>query len=335
MRRSRILVLLVVASAFVSCRRTDDPASAGTPVPDSPPLLEWQAITPSDSNGVLECTDLAVDSYGVVSVTTRGGGVLRSFDHGATWTPVRTGLRSLDIRFIDLCSAGNVFIASMTDVYRMGRLSTQWTYGGTPAVSIDAFATAPNGWMFVHNDSSGILRTMNGGTSWTLVRTWSSIPTQLNALLVNSYADVYGLPVSGGVIRSTTDGASWTQLATPAPARQYFGLLFLRADVLCAVGDSGTIDRSTDGGTSWHRTRHSGAAALKAIAYNSQGHLLAGDAHGSFVRSLNEGATWDPAPNALAAESITALAVDDQDFAYILTVTGRLYRTSTPTVRWK
>ncbi len=335
MRRSRILVVLVVASAFVSCRRTDDPASSGTPVPDSPPLLEWQAITPSDSNGVLECTDLAIDSYGVVSVTTRTGGVLRSFDHGVTWSQVRAGLRTTDIRFIDLCSAGNVFIASATDVYRMGRLGTQWTYGGTPDVSIDALATAPNGWMYVHHDSSGIRRTTNGGASWALVRTWSSIPTPLNALLVNSYADVYALPSVGGVIRSTTDGASWSQLATPAPTRQYFGLSFLRADVLCAVGDSGTIDRSTDGGTSWHRTRQSGAAALKSISRNSQGHLLAGDSQGSFIRSLNEGSTWNAAPNALAAESITALTVDDQDFAYILTVTGRLYRTSTPTVRWK
>src|SRR5215472_14149316 len=65
-----------------------------------------------------------------------------------------------------------------------------------------------------------------------------------------------------------------------------------RADTMVAVGDLGTIVRTTDGGATWKRIASGTTAGLLAVSFPDIDTGFAVGSQGTILRTLDGGATW-------------------------------------------
>src|SRR6185437_12954404 len=113
---------------------------------------------------------------------------------------------------------------------------------------------------------------------------------------------------SGGLLRSTDLGDTWTGGAQGLPAAQNGGMLAVGADGVAyfAIFGSG-IFRSLDGGITWSasnngigQNRYQGFADQIAVDPRNPANLLASDTiSGRMFRSTDEGATWNAQQQAI------------------------------------
>lgn len=152
-----------------------------------------------------------------------------------------------------------------------------------------AFATATDGWAV--GGSGFVLRTTDGGVSWTLQHGIGEVAPDLWDLLVTPGGALLACGTGDGITRSTDDGATWTGIPNPAPA----GLrdLALRPDgALSAAGEDGALVLSTDDGLTW-ASAGPGVGVIRHHAWRTASEAYAvGEqmAH----RTTDGGATWAP-----------------------------------------
>jgi photosystem II stability/assembly factor-like uncharacterized protein len=97
-------------------------------------------------------------------------------------------------------------------------------------------------------DGGTIVRTTNGGASWTLQS--SGFPYQLSGVSFTDANTGTAVGVAGTILRTTDGGASWT-LQSSGTSSWLRGVSFTDANTGTAVGDGSTIVHTTDGGASW------------------------------------------------------------------------------------
>jgi autotransporter-associated beta strand protein len=181
------------------------------------------------------------------------GGVWKTTNGGVTWTPLTDNQASLSIATLALDPAN-----SNTIYAGIGTTSNFVGQGGI---------------------SNGLLKSTNGGTSWTALNTGlpgqsvSGITVQGNTILVSTYQPSYTQPdTTGGLFRSTNGGASFTKVV-PGTGLGQSGLgngpvtslvssgSTLYAAVTAASSasyQSTSVYRSTDGGATWAQIFNNG-----------------------------------------------------------------------------
>ena len=218
----------------------------------------WAPLGPSplyDTDGVTAFSGrvaaVAIDptDTNVVYVGGAQGGIWKTTDHGATWTPLTDTQRSL--------ASGSIAIApSNHNIIYAGT--------GEPNATGDSYFGA------------GILKSIDGGTTWTLIGATpfatSSVsriiihPTNPNILWATNTLgfagkDIYFPPVlpSLGVWKSTDAGVSWTLVLgttqTGVAQSQVHDLVIhpTNPNVLYAGAYHSGVWRTTDGGSTWIR----------------------------------------------------------------------------------
>jgi photosystem II stability/assembly factor-like uncharacterized protein len=90
--------------------------------------------------------------------------------------------------------------------------------------------------------SGSILRTTDGGATWTEQSTQSAV--SVSCADANTCTAVTG---DSAILRTTNGGATWTQQFSNASTRLY-GISCSDANTCTCVGQNGTILRTTTGG---------------------------------------------------------------------------------------
>ena len=256
------------------------------------------------------------------------GGTLRSSDSGKTWktiaTPALLGPHVFSPTYADdhTIFAGTG-AGSDTGVYRSTDGGLIWVSSALSTQSVSVIAVSPAyatdrtiyaGTKRDVNDVSRVYRSTNGGAGWA--------ETPLNitgydvrALVVSpnyqhDHTLFAGVGVdwdwySGGIFRSTDDGASWTAINNGLDYQEVHALAvspnYARDHTVLAIVWQGGAYRSTDSGNSWvewnnnqpNRRLH---AAAFSPNYAQDSTLFLG-AWGEYVdggvyRSTNGGANW-------------------------------------------
>jgi hypothetical protein len=218
------------------------------------------------------------------------------------------------------------------------------TVPATPGTALALFGNTPG----------NLMRTTDGGFSWTHLAAFPPGPGQYPLQL--AYA---GEPATyfawGGydVFRTTDHGSSWSRL--PIPCNTVFALVAhpTQRDLLYAsTGD--TFLRSTDGGESWEAPNwffdecmNAMPSISLAVGVNRPDVVYRGEGStsgGGVKRSENRGNSWVDASGGLPSEpglpgslaSVIKLVVDprDADVVYALVEPGRVYRTIDGGSQW-
>lgn len=92
-----------------------------------------------------------------------------------------------------------------------------------------------------------IVRTTNGGVTWTTVQTYSQ---GITAVWGTSSQIVYAVAVDGTIFKTTNGGQSWIQSVGVAPQYMY-AMSFLNQTTGFVAGSQGGIARTTNSGATW------------------------------------------------------------------------------------
>ena len=120
---------------------------------------------------------------------------------------------------------------------------------------------------------------------------------------------------------------AWTQRASSTTVNLYD--VAVKGSTLIAVGDSGIIRRSTDGGLNWNSVPSGTEQQLRDVdfASNGDGSLYAVGSFGTVIKSSNEGASWS-AVTVGSAETFESVAVVDGQNIAIGGANGTLLTTT-------
>ncbi len=270
-RGRRLLPLLagVMVAALAAVR----------PSPGGAAFNVWTASGPLWEGLILS---LAIDSSspGTLYAGTSGGGVFKSTDGGASWTPA--GLARLVVHALVLdpgtpgvvyagasafnetgSGKGGVFVSPDGGATWAARNVGLLAFPGTgPGNVADVFALGfdpvlPS--VIYAGVNGGVLRSVDGGQTWAARAT--GLPRAEVVSLAIDPTDsevIYAGLVGGGVYRSRDAGATWVQIWAAPPGANFRLSVFLDPDqpsTLYAVTRGGTsgggVFRSTDAGLTW------------------------------------------------------------------------------------
>jgi photosystem II stability/assembly factor-like uncharacterized protein len=168
--------------------------------------------------------------------------------------------------------------------------------------------------------ASGILRTQDGGVSWTRV----AFTGHITAFAQADAQTIYAAGVSRDVVKSVDGGATWapkTFLPVSGNGRVACG-----DATHCLFATGGTqVVRTIDGGNSYTTIVPSGDPTL-AVGFAGQSRVIAAGLSGSAEVSNDSGATWEAVGTRLAG-TYRVLATGSASVAYAGGSAGALART--------
>ena len=153
--------------------------------------------------------------------------------------------------------ASNGYVTGMTGY--IGKT----TNGGVSFNQVGAGVIPTNEWgqgMWFANQDTGfvttrqsswtngrIVRTINGGTTWTTVQTYAE---GITAIWGTNSQTVYAVAVDGTIFKTTNCGQNWSQNVGVAPQDMY-SMSFLNQTTGFVAGSEGGIALTTNSGATW------------------------------------------------------------------------------------
>jgi photosystem II stability/assembly factor-like uncharacterized protein len=157
-----------------------------------------------------------------------------------------------------------------------------------------------------------VLRTVDGGESWKASVTGMDV--YLNA--VDFVDERSGLAVGYSTILATGDaGISWERRSIPAGVGDclLWHVAHANKSVVAAVGTTGTILTSSDGGRNWTYRRSGTIRSLQSIAWSDAQHATAVGDRGIVLRTSDGGLTWAETPSGTDQRLTGVVYVNDHE----------------------
>jgi photosystem II stability/assembly factor-like uncharacterized protein len=281
-----------------------------------------------------------------------GGGVWKSSDGGASWSPLRNGLppnRYIITLVIDPSNTNTIYAGFYDGVYTSTDGGASWSRASTGfpnyPVYVQRLVIDPSNpqtlYAGVYNTGStsyGVFKTTNGGANWTLAS--SGLPqTDVNVLAIDPqnpqtlYVGFY----NSGVYKTTNGGASWSAVNNGFPSSNTF-IDALAVDpsnsqnVYAGVSGGG-VYKTANGGQSWSQTNSglpNGATPTSIVIdpTNPQRIVIGTFYTGTFV-STNGGQSWSAINSDISSALVQAVALDPSNTQTIYAgTTSGVYKTT-------
>jgi photosystem II stability/assembly factor-like uncharacterized protein len=222
------------------------------------------------------------------------GMAYKTEDKGNTWKPMKISTIQYlnDVYFLN---ADTGYIVGGPEVHRTLDGGETWSLVPNPAQSSlysVHFTDYMNGVAVGYNRT--IIRTTNGGASWTLSQNSTSGIWYLDIVFTSPLIGYYSAS-NGSVYKTTNGGATWTAQGTGTTS-QLGDLFFLNDNVGWAVGSAGTIRHTTNGGANWTAQTSGVTTYLAGVHFlDANRGMIVGTA-GTYLITYNGGATWISKP---------------------------------------
>jgi photosystem II stability/assembly factor-like uncharacterized protein len=292
--------------------------------------------------------NMSVDPRGSIYISTQAG-PFRSDDRGKTFRSVLDGFRASSVQDLAFDADGKLLVGVLhtQTAFQQVHGLTFKPIGKTPDILFDGFTNngvavvgspADPNVILVATEGQGLLRTDDGGSSWTpaavsggamaFANSRMSFPTSSRVYLVSPSETPLGL------YRSDDAGGTFAGLANLP-----FGALAVdprNADVLY-VGTYNSGDglfKSTDGGRTLIDLGQPGAFSALAIDHRYPQIIYAGQRSGRVTRSLDGGKTFASASAGLSGAGVHGLAQDAHDTLFVWLRDGGLFASDNHAATW-
>ncbi|MDP4115526.1 MAG: YCF48-related protein, partial [Bacteroidota bacterium] len=184
-------------------------------------------------------------------------------------------------------------------------LNAQWVLQTAPTLASGASISSPNDQVCWAVGGAGVvLRTVNGGTTWTQVAGTGLSGDLYNIFAIDSsVAFTTSTPAATIVYKTTNGGANWTQVFTQTSG--FIDVIwFFDANNGIIIGDPvgnrWSIFKTTNQGATWDSTglylNGTGEAGWNNSAYASGDNIWFGTNNSKFYKSTNRGTTFTAVP---------------------------------------
>jgi hypothetical protein len=220
----------------------------------------WQA-TSGQTPGIGRLTSIAIhpSNETVIYVSSPGGGIWKSTNAGATWSPLIDLVNSAWMDVYNLCitpNNQNVIYAGITygGVIKSNNSGMTWTAAGNGPYDVRKIIVHPsNASIVLLIASNGVWRSTNAGNSWTLVN--STINGNDIEFKANDPNIVLASFNSNMILRSTNNGVNWTSVSLTGTGRTMIGVSPANSNIIYAVQANGSVFgnfyKSTDAGVTF------------------------------------------------------------------------------------
>ena len=189
-------------------------------------------------------------------------------------------------------------------------------------------ASSPRGYLFAGTENREVVRSSDGGSTWTDVG-----DVQLSPIIWSLGVDSLGMVFAGtdfrGLFRSTDDGSSWLA-SSLTTQRISCVLLTSQGKAFAGAWDEG-IYRSTDGGAVWTLVGAPGQK-VRAIIETAEGILIAASdttvQEGRLYRSIDGGDTWFRIGTGLSSGVVHSLESVSAETLFAGTAGQGIYRST-------
>lgn len=172
------------------------------------------------------------------------------------------------------------------------------------------FADAEHGWAV--GQWGVILATADGGETWTLQRSDTSIDQPLFSVYFKDARHGWAVGLWSLLLETEDGGHTWTVAKLPPPPgaskadRNLFHVFADRSGTLFIAAEQGLVLRSRDDGASWEYRQTGNKGSLWTGASSADGTVFVGGLLGHLYRSRDGGDTWEAIDSA-STGSITSL----------------------------
>ncbi|MBI5646650.1 MAG: T9SS type A sorting domain-containing protein [Ignavibacteriae bacterium] len=266
----------------------------------------------------------------LVYAGTYDGGVLKSTNKGANWTPTSMTFTTKMMAV----SGAAVFAGTTNSLQRSMNGGASWAPANSGILGSYVYAFASDGAMLLagvtQTGSGTVTMTTDGGASWLPGAAQLSI---IDAFLVNGSEILAGS--WNGLWRSIDHGSTWTKISTLNYIKAFANdgtALFMGLNACCSTSYNG-VYRSNDGGTTWIMSNNGlTETKVEALAVG-ENVLFAGTAGGGVFRSDDHAASWTAVNNGLTDMNIRAL-VFAGSVLYAGTAGGQVFTSTDGAASW-
>ncbi len=196
----------------------------------SPSALAWSQAGPENVPGRISAIAVHPSDLNTIYAGSAAGGIFKTTDHGANWTPV----------------------FDEVGTYAIGALAIHPTNPNIIYVGTGEASGASD-----HYEGNGVYKTIDGGATWTHVGLDSVVvigkiaidPLRPETVFVAGHGRLFGSAVGAnhtwnrGLYRSTDGGANWTQIFAISDVAGCIDVALYQNEVLAAFW---TVDNSLD-----------------------------------------------------------------------------------------
>lgn len=317
--------------------------AAGTVLHSADGGQSWAAVT----------SGVAVDLYAVCfpdanngCIVGGDGTVLTTSDGGGTWIEIESGV-PFELRAVSMAGSAH-WIAGRLAIMQSTDGGASWTMFETgtpplPSLTDITFADASTG--FISGYGGLILRTVDNGSDWVMLRRDRRYaPTEYFRTVISasgSYVWAGGLsgvpPYKGMLMRSGNLGDTWEQYVydtvAPPPVNQIADLQFI--DSLNGYMAAGSdVYRTADGGIIWEPTFSSANDEVREIQFLGSDTGFVVGRENTILKTIDGGTTWAvPTEDSVVGE-FNAVFFVDEDWGWIAGNNGVIWSTADGGVNW-
>jgi photosystem II stability/assembly factor-like uncharacterized protein len=229
----------------------------------------WSLLTTNTTQTFLTVFPSSKDT---VFAAGNGGLVLKSIDGGLNWNTLNTG--------------------TTDDFFSIYFVSSQIGYAAAGKL---IFSGSSNNFSIV-----AIYKTINGGNSWTEIKT-SDKPYR-GIYFINSQVGFATGDSTNGIIKTMDGGQTWQDAILPnVETKSILALQFVNANLGYAVGSSGVLYKTINGGSNWTKTiidtnatSFSTNATLFSVHFTDTdtGYAVGSNMEGIIYKTVDGGTTW-------------------------------------------
>jgi photosystem II stability/assembly factor-like uncharacterized protein len=273
---------------------------------------------------------------GTIYACTRGQGVFRSSDSGASWTGISPARTCYSVA-VAPDDNSTIYIGVEDGLLSSPDGGALWQHAGSdlPA-GISNINVQAGGIVFATSLDGRIYKSANAGATWTLVNSGIADTTVRDIAQGGAPGSIYVATLSLGFIRSLDGGATWSAPAAPATVTPVTLNVLIDpqdARILYAGTAGGGVVKSIDGGDQWQPASNGMdsffvlSLAIDPLDHNT---VYAGTAQGGVFVTTDAGAHWSPLRDGLFNNNVPSVVVDpvDHNIVYAGTEGGGVFRLS-------
>lgn len=329
-------------------------------------------------------TGVKYHSYYGVSFVNRDIGwllhennLLKSTNGGRTWEAKYTQ-NNISTGEIHALNINTTFFINNNTFFTSKDGGANWSSLNFPVSTIlkkIRFINETTGWISFtrtgNEDSSGIMKTTNGGRTWEVLsvnRLFSQcsdicFKDSLNGMaaikdgiilqtndggihwaesytISNRYFRAVSLSgstaiacgPSGLIVRTNNSGVSWERVL-PQPTTDYNSIKFFDGNTGLIVGSAGKLLRTSDAGRSWLNINSGTTAYLNSISLLSSGHGWISGSNGTLLMTNDKGATWQNL-NTGVNNNLTSVCFTSPTTGWVTTADGNILNTTDGGLNW-
>lgn len=235
--------------------------------------------------------------------------------------PARADAHAMHAMLLDATYAGSRVVVVGTSGYIVLSDDNGSTYRQAKKVPVDftltsvSFIDDRQGWACGHGGT--ILHTEDGGETWSVQRTDTSVDQPLFAIHFTDALHGWAAGLWSLLLHTTDGGKTWDQIKLPVAEGQKRADLNLLSiftggdKVLYLTAEQGTVYRSADDGQHWDVLPTGSKASMWRGVATADGAIVVGGLGGKLLRSVDGGVHWDVLVSPTTG-SITGLRADGQ-----------------------